>query len=218
MRAESAPDSLTFDQAGLLQKLASYGTATIHEAAGGIGALPGRLAPLDRAQLLWGRALTVWSPPGDNLALHRAIAIAKPGDVLVVDYGGSLDHGPFGDILALAALQRGVRGLVIDGAVRDTVSLITMAFPVFSSGISIKGTIKSNPGIIGQPLTIGKVTVCQGDLVFGDADGVVVLPSGDLDVLHSAVIARVAQEAQLKELILDGRLTLDLFDLRNLVQ
>ena len=213
-----APGNPTVDQAGLLQRLASYGTATLHEAAGGIGALPGRLAPLDRSRLLWGRALTVWSPPGDNLALHHAIAIANPGDVLVVDCGGSLDHGPFGDILALAALQRGVRGLVIDGAVRDTASLITMAFPVFSSGISIEGTIKRNPGIIGQPLTIGDVTVCQGDLVFGDADGVVVLPSGDLDALHSAVLMRVAREARLREMILEGGLTVDLLGLRNVVQ
>lgn len=200
----------------LLEELAGYGTATLHEAAGGIGALPGGIVPLDPARVLWGRALTVWSPPGDNLAIHRAVAIAQPGDVLVVDHGGSPDHGPFGDVLALAAMQQGVAGLVINGAVRDTASLIAMKFPVFSRGRSIQGTVKRNPGIVGQPLKIGQVTIHKGDLVFGDADGVVVLPADRVDTLQEAAASRIQAEANLRTEILKGRMTLDLLDLRRL--
>jgi 4-hydroxy-4-methyl-2-oxoglutarate aldolase len=199
---------------GLLRELAGFGTATLHEAAGGIGALPGPLAPLDPEALLWGRALTVWSPPGDNLALHRAVAVAQAGDVLVVDHGGSLDHGPFGDILALAARQRGVMGLVIDGAVRDKASLIRMGFPVFSRGLAIGGTVKQNPGRVGEDIQMGAVTVRQGDLVFGDADGVVVLPAEGALALREAAAARLATEARLRERILAGASTLDLLGLR----
>jgi 4-hydroxy-4-methyl-2-oxoglutarate aldolase len=199
----------------LLEELAGYGTATLHEAAGGIGALPGSIAPLDPTCVVWGRALTVWSPPGDNLALHRAVAVAQPGDVLVVDHGGSLDYGPFGDILAWAAIQRGVAGLVIDGAVRDSASLIKMRFPVFARGRSIRGTIKCNPGLVGQALLIGQVTVHTGDLVFGDADGAVVLPPDELETLRDAAASRIRVEACLRDEILKGRMTLDLLNLRH---
>lgn len=203
---------------GLLEEVAGFGTATLHEAAGGIGALPGAIAPLDRTARLWGRALPVTAPAGDNLALHHAVALARPGDVLVVDHGGSLSHGPFGDILALAAQVRGIRGLVIDGAVRDSESLIAMGFPVFARGCSIKGTIKRDPGSVGEPVTIGAITVQHGDIVIGDADGVVILPTAQLGHIRDAAIARVAAEADMRARIARGELTLDLLGLRSLLR
>lgn len=201
----------------LLEQVAGFGTATIHEAAGRIGALPSAIAPLHRTMKLCGTALPVFAPAGDNLALHRAIALARPGDVLVVDHGGSLSHGPFGDILALAARMRGVAGLVIDGAVRDSESLIAMDFPVFARGRSIEGTIKRDPGSVGEPVRIGTVAIQRGDAVFGDADGVVILPATRLATIHDAAIARIAAEADMKERISRGELTLDLLGLRALL-
>jgi 4-hydroxy-4-methyl-2-oxoglutarate aldolase len=201
----------------LLEEVAGFGTATLHEAAGRIGALPGAIAPLDRAMKLWGTALPVFAPAGDNLALHRAIALARPGDVLVVDHGGTLLYGPFGDILALAARMRGIAGLVIDGAVRDSESLIAMGFPVFSRGCSIEGTIKRDAGTVGEPVRMGAVTVHHGDAVIGDADGVVILPSVRLAAIRDAAIARLAAEADMKERIAQGELTLDLLGLRALL-
>lgn len=202
---------------GLVEEVAGFGTATLHEAAGRIGALPGAIAPLDRKMRLWGTALPVSSPAGDNLALHRAVALAQPGDVLVVDHGGSLSHGPFGDVLALAAKMRGIAGLVIDGAVRDSESLISMGFPVFARGCSIEGTIKHDPGRIGEPTRIGAVTVRHGDIVIGDADGVVILPAVRLVAIRDAAVARIAAEAAMRERILQGELTLDLLGLRVLL-
>lgn len=202
---------------GLLDEVASFGTATLHEAAGRIGALPGAIAPLDRGMRLRGRALPVFSPAGDNLALHRAIALAHPGDILVVSHGGTLSHGPFGDILALAAQARGIAGLVIDGAVRDSDSLIAMNFPVFARGCSIQGTIKRDPGTVGVPVLIGTVTVYPGDVVIGDADGVVVLPPTQLAAIHATALDRLAAEADMRERIVKGHLTLDLLGLRGLL-
>lgn len=202
---------------GLLDEMAGFGTATLHEAAGRIGALPGAIAPLDRRMRLRGRALPVFSPAGDNLAVHRAIALAQPGDVLVVSHGGTLSHGPFGDILALAAQARGIAGVVIDGAVRDSDSLVAMNFPVFARGCSIQGTIKRDPGTVGVPVLIGTVAIHPGDVVIGDADGVVILPAGQLAAIHAASIDRLAAEADMRERIANGELTLDFLGLRKLL-
>lgn len=202
---------------GLLEEVAGFGTATVHEAAGGVGALPGAIAPLDRTMKLFGTALTVSAVVGDNLAVHRAIALARPGDVLVVHHGGPLSHGPFGDILALAAKIRGIAGLVIDGAVRDSESLIRMGFPVFARGCSIEGTIKCNPGTVGEPVKIGAITIQQGDIVIGDADGVVILPPERLAAIRDASIARIIAEAEIRTRIINGELTLDLLGLRHLL-
>jgi len=202
---------------GLLEEVACFGTATVHEAAGGVGALPGAIAPLDRTMKLFGRALPVSAIVGDNLALHRAITIAQPGDVLVVNHGGSLSHGPFGDILALAAKIRGIAGLVIDGAVRDSESLIRMGFPVFARGCSIEGTIKYNPGTVGEPVKIGAITIQHGDIVIGDADGVVILPPAQLAAIRDAAIARTVAESELRKRIINGELTIDLLGLRHLL-
>lgn len=197
----------------IIEHLADLGTATLHEAAGRIGALPGAIAPIARAMRLSGKALPVYAPEGDNLAIHRAIAMASPGDVLVVANGGTLFHGPFGDILALAAQKRGISGLVIDGAVRDSGSLIEMGFPVFARGISIRGTIKEDPGTVGVPVTIGGVIVHSGDVVVGDADGVVVLPSDNLGSLLEAARARITEENAIRARIKDDELTLDILGL-----
>jgi 4-hydroxy-4-methyl-2-oxoglutarate aldolase len=106
---------------------------------------------------------------------------------------------------------------VIDGAVRDSESLIAMGFPVFSRGCSIEGTIKRDPGTVGEPVRIGAVSVHHGDAVIGDADGVVILPSARLATIRDAAIARLAAEADMKERIAQGELTLDLLGLRALL-
>lgn len=214
MREAADPVQISPD---LLEEVAGFGTATLHEAAGRIGALPGAIAPLDRAMRLRGRVLPVFSPAGDNLAVHRAIALARHGDVLVVSGGGTLSHGPFGDILALAARMRGIAGLVMDGAVRDSDSLIAMDFPVFARGCSIQGTVKCNPGTVGMPIQIGDVTVHPGDVVIGDADGVVVLPPERLTEIHAAALDRLAAEADMRARIAKGELTLDLLGLRGMI-
>src|SRR5690606_22642629 len=121
-----------------------------------------------------GPAVTVQSPGGDNLWLHRAIYAAEPGDVLVVHVSDKYDHGYWGEIMSTAAQVRGLGGLVIDGCVRDSTLLRSMTFPVFSRGLCIRGTGKDfgARGWVNYPLMIGGVTIQPGDLICGDEDGV----------------------------------------------
>lgn len=197
----------------LAARMAALGTATIGEAAPSarIVALP--LRPLAPDMVAAGPALTVRCRPGDNLALHRAIAAAVPGDVLVVDYGGSTESGPFGEIMALACQLRGIAGLVTDGSVRDSARLIEMGFPVFARGLNIRGTTKLDRGEIGQPVTLGGVRIERGDLVVADADAVLVVPAADADAALSAGEARGAKEARMMERLRAGETSLQILGL-----
>jgi 4-hydroxy-4-methyl-2-oxoglutarate aldolase len=163
---------------GFLARASRLSSSTLHEAAAKAGALPALIRPLTSSMRLCARALPVRCPGGDNLWLHHAIYAAQTGEALVVDTGEALEFGYWGEVMAVAAQARGIAGLVITGGVRDSLQQIAMKFPVFSGVVCIRGTGK-NPalsGAIGEPVVIGEVTVSRGDLVFGDADGVVVLP------------------------------------------
>lgn len=201
--------------AALLRELVGFGTATLHEAAGRIGALPGGIAPLADWMGLAGAAFPVHAPAGDNLAIHRAMAVARPGDVLVVDHGGGLDFGPFGDVMGTACVAKGIAGLVIHGAIRDSAALIAMGFPVFATGRSIRGTDKRDPGRIAKPIRIGAVDIHPGDAVIGDADGVVILPAAILVDITAKARERETAEAGMRASLAQGALTLDLLGLRD---
>src|SRR5690606_18793986 len=149
--------------------------ATVHEAQGQKGALSSAIKPLDPAMRLAGPALTVNCRPDDNLAIHYALTIARPGDVIVVDAKGFVEAGAWGDVMTLMARKKGVAGLVIDGSVRDANAIVEMGFPVFSRGISIKGTAKNQPGAVDVPIVCGGVGINPGDVVLGDRDGLVVI-------------------------------------------
>jgi 4-hydroxy-4-methyl-2-oxoglutarate aldolase len=162
---------------------------------------------------LAGAALPVRCLPGDNLALHLAISAAKPGDVLVVDYGGSVESGPFGEIMALACQMRGISGMVIDGAVRDSTQIAALGFPVFARGLNIRGTTKKDPGQIGEPVRIGGVKITAGDMVLADADAILVLAAEDLAPALAAGEARAAREEQMMERLRHGETTLSILGL-----
>lgn len=189
------------------------GAATLHEAAGRIGALSAAIKPVAPMMRIAGPAFTVHVPAGDNLWIHRAVYAAAPGDVLVVSTSGGIEWGYWGDILNEAALARHLGGLVIDGGVRDVAGLAAMAFPVFSNGICLRGTIKGFAATawLRQPIRIGEVVVADGDLVVGDGDGVVVLPAASVADAIAAGIRREADEAEKLARIRAGETTLDLY-------
>ena len=199
--------------ADTLDKLAALGSATIHEAQGQIGAMHSALKPLDPARRLVGRALTVELRPSDNLMVHYALTKAQPGDVLVVDAKGFTEAGPWGDLLTLAAQKAGIVGLVMDGMVRDADMIIEMGFPVFSRGLSIKGTNKVQPGLVNQPIYCGGVPVEPGDVVVGDRDGVVVIAQARAEEVLAAALAREAKEETIRTELNAGRTTVDLLGL-----
>lgn len=202
----------------IVAEVALLSSATLHEAAGKIGALPASLKPLTPGMRVCGRALPVSSPPGDNLWLHHAIYEAKPGEVLVIDVGTGTEYGYWGEVMALASQVRGIEGLIITGGVRDSLRMVEMNFPVFSATVCIRGTGK-NPrgnGSIGTPIRIGDVIINRGDVVFGDADGVVVLPTARAAAIAAESRARDQAEQAIFEQLRAGKSTVEIYRLPEL--
>ena len=191
-------------------------TATLHEAGGKIGALPSAIKPVAPGMRCCGPALTVHSPPGDNLWLHRALDIARPGDVMVVHCSAAYEHGYWGEIMATMAVARGLAGVVIDGCVRDGRLLADMGFPVFARGLCIRGTGKDFGAIgwLNHPVWMGDVVVHAGDLVVGDGDGVVALPQARADEIIAKGRQREADEAAILQRLQGGASTLDVYGWR----
>jgi len=188
--------------------------ATLHEAGGRIGVMPAAIKPVARNFRICGPAVTVHSPGGDNLWLHRALYVAEPGDVLVVHVSGAYDYGYWGEIMSSAAKARHLGGLVIDGCVRDGAVLGQFGFPVFARGLCIRGTGKDLDarGWINHPLLFDDLVVHAGDLVVGDLDGVVVVPRERAADVVSAAIDREAKEASIVRRIERGERTLEVYD------
>ena len=200
-----------------IEALSALPPVTLHEVIGQKGAMPGCIKPIYPGMRLCGPAFTVDCRPGDNLAIHAAVAAARPGDVLVVDYKGFAESGPFGDILATACVARGVVGMVIDGCVRDGPAIRAMGFPIFARGLNMKGTTKLAPGAVGVPITCAGVPVAPGDAVVGDDDGVVVVPRALVAAACRAAREREDKEASMRERLRAGATTVDLLNLRPLL-
>jgi 4-hydroxy-4-methyl-2-oxoglutarate aldolase len=162
-------------------------TADLADAAGVPIAMDARIRPIWPRARLVGPAFTVRTPPGEHPAVRRAADEAPPGSVIVVDAGGELAHALWGDNLSKLVLERGVSGLVVDGAVRDVDGIEALGFPVFAAGVTPTPPRRDEDGEIGVPVTCGGLTVRPGDLVYGDRDGVVVVPAD----LHEEIIGRL---------------------------
>ena len=195
----------------LIDAVSRISTATLHEAYGQRGAFYSNIRPIRPGMKLCGPVVTVQARPGDNIIVHKAIYAARPGDVLLVDTGSCLEGGFWGGIMTEAAIHQGIVGLVTDGSVRDTDEMAQMGFPVFSQGISIKGTTKSCLGAINHSMVFSGITVNPGDLIAADSDGVVVVSREDVsDVLQKA-LRRDEKERQVAEQIKNGETTLDIY-------
>jgi 4-hydroxy-4-methyl-2-oxoglutarate aldolase len=149
--------------------------------------------------------------PRDNMMLHRAIAAAGEGDVIVVYTSDFWEAGYWGEIMAVASRARGIAGLVIDGCVRDAEPITALGFPVFSRGLCIHGTTKFGKGTLNEPITIGQVTIQPGDIVVGDRDGVVIVPKGKTAEAIEKARAREEKEARVMERLRNGETTLEIY-------
>ena len=181
--------------ADVVAQAAKYQAAILADVAGRRGTLD-RVAPLAPAMKLAGPAFTVEVRPGDNLMIHAAMAMAKPGDVLVIDGKGDTSCALMGALMINACKVLQLGGLVIDGAVRDTDELRELGFPVFAVGANPNGPTKFIPGRINWPISAGGVAVSPGDLVVGDADGVVVVEREKAASLLPLAAKKVADEAK----------------------
>ena len=196
-----------------VDRFAEFDPATLYEAAGRTGMVDPAIRPAWHGAKVCGPAVTVECPPCDNLMLHIAVANARPGVVIVATVGGYLLAGAWGEILTEAARARGVAGLVIDGAVRDIDAIEALRFPVFSRGLAIGSCTKERRGKLETPIQLGGTTVRTGDLVFGNADGVVIVERERIDEVYDAAIGRRDREAEIIRKLREGRTTLELLGL-----
>lgn len=160
------------------------------------------IKPFNEKPLL-GTAFTVKARVGDNLMLHKALDLAQPGDVIIVDAQGDLTNSITGEIMMTQAAVNGLAGVVIDGAIRDAEAMKTLAMPVYAAGVQPKGPYKDGPGEINVPISCGGVIVYPGDIVVGDQDGIVIIRPADAPTVLEKAKAKLAKEQQIIQTIKD---------------
>jgi 4-hydroxy-4-methyl-2-oxoglutarate aldolase len=177
--------------------LASFGSAASPQVADSmsrLGAMDSGILPVWRSPRVIGAALTVWCHAGDNLMIHKAIAISSPGDILIVNTQGTISSAPFGELLGTSAARARIRAVIVDGAVRDVAALETLQLPVYSRAICAGGCNKDGGGEIGSVIACGGVAVRPGDVIVADQDGVTVVPLEDADEVAGLSMCKVESE------------------------
>jgi 4-hydroxy-4-methyl-2-oxoglutarate aldolase len=191
--------------------LLELGAATLGESGG--HAMRARIGAAWPGARVAAPAYPVRCTPGDNLAIHVAVAEAPAGHVLVVDVGDRPELGYWGEVLTTGAQARGLAGLVIDGGVRDVAALEAHDFPVFSTMIALRGATKNQPGAVGGSTRVGDIDVHLGDWIVGDGDGVTVVRGAELDAVIDAGRARATKEDGFFAALRAGGTTMELLDL-----
>ncbi|MDZ7283253.1 RraA family protein [Sphingomonas sanguinis] len=187
--------------AELVSRFAALPVANVSDAMSRMTAGGASLRPMHAGGVLAGPAVTVKARPGDNLMLHKALDIAEPGDVVVVDAGGDLTNALIGELMTAYAESRGIAGIVIWGAIRDAATIRANAFPVFAAGVTHRGPYKDGPGEVNVPIAIEGMVIRPGDLLLGDDDGLVCVPIADAEqVLKTASAKHAAETAQMEKI------------------
>ncbi|HSI61438.1 MAG TPA: RraA family protein [Ideonella sp.] len=192
--------------AQIVQAYKGLPVANISDCMARMTAAGPRLRPMHKSGYLAGPALTVKTRPGDNLMIHKALMLAQPGDVIVVDAGGDLTNSLFGEIMVATAVKIGVAGVVLNGAVRDSEEIARGEFPLYAAGVTHRGPYKDGPGEINGPIAIDGMVVHPGDLVVGDADGLLCVPYDAVEEVLAATHKKMQAEKEMLADIAAGRL------------
>jgi len=200
--------------AGFVEKFLRIPVANVSDCMSRMSAGGARLRPMHDGSPMAGPALTVRTRPGDNLLVHKALELARPGDVIVVDAGGDLTNAIIGEIMTAYAQSRGLAGIVINGAIRDCATIRRGAFPVYAAGITHRGPYKDGPGVINGTVSLDGMTIEPGDLVLGDEDGLLSIPYDQIETLYEAASAKHAVEERMLADIAAGTLDTSWIDAR----
>ena len=196
---------LDFDRPdpALVQQFAGLPVANIDDCMGRIAAMNYRIHPMNSAPLL-GTAFTIKVPEGDNLMFHKAMDLAKPGDVFIIDAGGNPSRSIFGELMVSYCRVRGIAGIVVDGSIRDSDTIQSMSdFSVYAIGTTPNGPYKNGPGEINTPVSVGGITVYPGDIIVGDSDGVIAIRPQEAEAILAATRQVQATEAVIQKDILE---------------
>jgi regulator of RNase E activity RraA len=188
----------------LIEAFAKLPVANVSDSMSRMTAAGPTLRPMHASGGMAGVALTVKARPGDNLMLHKAIDMALPGDVIVMDAGGDTTNALFGEMMLAYAIKRGVAGLVLNGAIRDSDAMKEVNHPVFAAGVTHRGPYKDGPGEINVPIAIDGMVVHPGDIMIGDGDGVLCIPIDEAKGILSKAQAKLAAETRQMEAIAEG--------------
>jgi len=184
----------------LIEGFAGLPVANIADMMNRMFCINAKIRPMNAAPLL-GVAFTIKCRPGDNLLLHKALDMAQPGDILVVDAQGDMSNSIMGELMVMWAMKRGLGGFVIDGAIRDIGAIKNMNIPVYAAGITPAGPYKDGPGEINTPVACGGIVICPGDIVVGDEDGLVVVKPEDAPgVLMKTKAKNAAEQKTMEEI------------------
>ena len=189
----------------IVERFRAIPVANISDSMSRMTAGGARLRPLHRGSVMAGPALTVKTRPGDNLLIHKAIDIAAPGDVIVVDGGGDVTNALIGELMITHAQKRELAGFVINGAVRDSAWIREHDFPIFAAGISHRGPYKDGPGEINVAIALDGMVIEPGDLVIGDSDGLLCVPYDHTEKVFADAAAKHAAEEKQMIAISEGR-------------